>query len=399
MKSGELELSKYDLNPNSNSVVLRLLNQVKHTARSFADRYNLDFENFVRFLNCEENDMKPIIDALISHPGIDVRVLLKSEVAENVNKRFDRNPNVAFMSAEETKKSARIFSRGPESGKKDPFYRYFDTAVRSTSPFRPELIEQLYVADGEPNLEDYYFNNGHFEDQLTLYLGDVNLHWTEADRGQATFKATRFSTSYKLPFIPHTFTSRTYKTGRILAVTYLGPISNPHFLELVGTTQLSQLCNLLESYEELQETSQLSVLTSGSEQKQEISSEKFHSIPLLNKVPDQPNSSINLLHIPRESESVLNSKSTHQWLFNCSDVELRVEWLQLSFRMTPDSSLAIAPETQFKIINLSATDAKLVCFSSKPGEGDPMLQAKRILKSVGPAAISRIQNETCQWFN
>ena len=178
MKSGQLELSKYDLNPNPNSIVLRLLNQVKHTAGSFADRYNLDFENFVRFLNDEENDSKPIINALISHPGIDIRVLLKPDLADRVNETFNRNPDVAVMSAEETNKSARVFSRGPEGGEKNPFYRYFDTAVRSTSPFRPELIEQLYVADGEPNLEDYYFNNGHFEDQLTLYLGDVNLHWT-----------------------------------------------------------------------------------------------------------------------------------------------------------------------------------------------------------------------------
>lgn len=399
MKSHDLELSKYDLNPNPNSIVLRLLNQVKHTARSFADRCDLDFENFVRFLNCEENDTKPIIDALISHPGIDIRVLLKPDLADRVNKMFNRNPDVAAMSAEDTNKSARIFSRGPDNGKKNPFYRYFDTAVRSTSPFRPELIEQLYVADGEPNLEDCYFNNGHFEDQLTLYLGDVNLHWTEIDRGQATFKAARFSTSYKLPFVPHTFTSRSSNTGRILAVTYLGPISNPSFLEMAGGTTLNDLCNFLDGYQESQETNRLPVSVSNFEQNQEISTEKFYSVPLLNNVPDQPSSSIELLYIPRESENVLNSKSTHQWMFNCSDVELKVEWLQSSFNMTPDSSLAIAPETQFKVSNFSASNATLACFSSKPGEGDPMLQAKRILKSVGPAAISRIQNETSQWFN
>ena len=399
MKSGQLELSKYDLNPNPNSIVLRLLNQVKHTARSFADRYNLDFENFVRFLNDEESDAKPIINALISHPGIDIRVLLKPDLADRVNETFNRNPDVAVMSAEETNKSARVFSRGPEGGEKNPFYRYFDTAVRSTSPFRPELIEQLYVADGEPNLEDYYFNNGHFEDQLTLYLGDVNLHWTEIDRGQVTFKATRFSTSYKLPFIPHTFTSRASNTGRILAVTYLGPISNPGFLELARKTPLTELCDLLGSYQELRETSRRPVLASGLGQNEEISTDKFYSKALLDNVPDQPSSSINLLHIPRESESVLNSKSTHQWLFNCSDVELKIEWFKTSFDMKPDSSLAIAPETQFKVSNFSANSAKLACFSSKPGEGDPMLQAKRILKNVGPAAISRIQNETSQWFN
>lgn len=186
MKDNDLKLSKLDLNPNSSAIVLRLLNQAKHTSQSFANAYNLEFENLENFLDDNESDIQPILKSLISHPGIDIRVLFKPEVVEKINIITNRESNVVTMSAENSTLSARIFSRGPSKSSRNPFYRYFDTAVIPTSPLRPELIEQLKFFDGESELEHCYFNNGHFEDQLTLYLGDVNLHWME-NKGRQKF--------------------------------------------------------------------------------------------------------------------------------------------------------------------------------------------------------------------
>ena len=109
MKDHDLKLSKLDLNPNSSAIVLRLLNQAKHTAQSFANAYNLDFENLENFLDDNESDIQPILKSLISHPGIDIRVLFKPEVVEKINIITNRESNVVTMSAENSTLSARIF--------------------------------------------------------------------------------------------------------------------------------------------------------------------------------------------------------------------------------------------------------------------------------------------------
>ena len=399
MKNMGLQFSELDLNPNPSAIVLRLLNQVKHTAQSFADAYNLDFENLESFLNDNESNIQPILESLIAHPGIDVGTLFKPKIADKIKLRTNRETNVAAMSAEDSMLSARIFDRGPSKSSKTPFYKYFDTAVIPGSPFRPELIEQLKFFDGESELESCYFNNGHFEDQLTLYLGNVNLHWIELNRGQRIFKASRFSTSYKLPFVPHTFTSRTHSLGRILAVTYLGPTASRSFQDLIQKNSLNGLCKILENYQVTEESNEPVVLTAGMKPDLINLSEEFQSRLLLGGVIGQPSSTIELLRFPKETKTSLSPKSSHQWFFNCSDVSVRASWDSSDFEFTPNSSIAVSPETLITVSNTSNKNAEIVSFAARSGEGDPMLQAKRILKAAGPSAISRMQNETIQWFN
>ncbi len=399
MKSSGLQFSELDLNPNPSALVLRLLNQVKHTAESFADAYNLDFKNLESFLNDNESTIQPILDSLIAHPGIDIRVLFKPKVAEKIHMITNRESKVVAMSAEDSMLSARIFKRGSSESTKTPFYKYFDTAVMPSSPFRPELIEQLKFFDGESELESCYFNNGHFEDQLTLYLGNVNLHWIELNSGKKIFKASKFDTSYKLPFVPHTFTSRTHSVGRILAVTYLGPIGSRSFQDLIQKNSLDDLCKILENYQATDESNKPVVLTTSTKPNLINLSEEFQATLLLGGVQGQPSSTITLLQFPRETETALSPTANHQWFFNCSNVSIKMSWDFSAFMFTPNSSIAVSPQTLVTVSNTSDKTAEIVSFAARSGEGDPILQAKRILKAAGPSAISRMRNETSQWFN
>lgn len=399
MKDFGLQFSELDLNPNPSAIVLRLLNQVKHTAQSFADAYSLDFENLKSFLDDKECKIHPILESLILHPGIDIRVLFKPKVVERIHRITNRESNVVAMSAEDSMLSARIFERGPSISSKTPFYKYFDTAVIPSSPFRPERIEILKFFDGESELDSCYFNNGHFEDQLTLYLGNVNLHWMEFNSGQRIFKASGLSASYKLPFVPHTFTSRTHSIGQILAVTYLGPIATRSFQELIQKHPLDELCSMLENYQAKEEYDESVVLTADIKPNLVNLSEVFQSTLLLGGVPGQPSSTIELLRFPKETETSLSPTSNHQWFFNCSDVSIQVSWDLSVLELTPNSSIAASPHTSITVSNTSNKNSEIVSFSARSGEGDPMLQAKRILTAAGPNAISRMQNETSQWFN
>jgi hypothetical protein len=306
------------------------------------------------------------------------------------------------MSGDDSRKTARVFNRGPNKDSKTPFYRYFDTATTPNSPFRPELIEPLMFTDGSSDIHRSYFNHGHFEDQMTLFLGDVNLHWLTNSSEQQIFTATQFATSYKLPFIPHTFTSRTEHYARILAVTYLGPIANQEFVSVSKDLTLDKLCELLDAYEpdnNLGADCNSGVVTSEAPITSQFFTGSSLKVQLIDQIPGQPNSSVSLLCLSPKSKLVLSPDLNHQWLFNCSSASVETSWEDGVFDLAPDSSMAVPPMTELKVQNLDNEFLIIACFSVRAGDGDPFLHAKRILNFVGRDAVSRLQHETCQWFD
>lgn len=391
-----------DCSPDAPAIVRRLLNQIKHSAESFASFNNLSLKNVENFIAGAKSDPQPILDALKMHKAVDIRTLLTFEAANKFDTVVVPNPEVITMTAEETKKSARIFSRGPTLEKKIPYYQYFDTAVNPNSPFRPELIEELVTSDGISDIDKSYFNHGHFEDQLTMYLGDVNLHWLDFASNQNRFNAKRFDASYKLPFIPHTFTSRSSELGRILAVTYVGAIADSEFISIFRESSLDELCQMLESYvpaEKSQSNNNLGVITSRPSNEFDLFIEKSERITVLDNIPGQPNATISLLCIKSEQNLDLQPNLNHQWLFNCSDAGTTVNWLNSSFFLGPDCSMSVSPMTQLKFENTNYEPVIIACFSVRQGEGDPKIHARKILYNVGRDAVSRIQSETRQWFD
>ena len=391
-----------DCQSDASAIVRRLLNQIKHTAESFASIHNLEIVNLNNFLSGKVSNPQPILNALVSHPGVDIQTLLNVNSVSNFKAELSQIPKVVTMSGDESRKTARMFNRGPSKESKTPFYRYFDTAVTPTSPFRPELIEPLMFADGSSDIHRSYFNRGHFEDQMTLFLGDVNLHWLTSSSEQQIFAATQFASSYKLPFIPHTFTSRPEHGGRILAVTYLGATANQEFVSFSKDLTLKNLCELLDAYEPINNLGadcNLSVVTSIAPATSQIYSGNSQKVQLIDQIPGQPNSSVSLLCVSPKSELIVPPNLNHQWLFNCSSVSAETSWEDGAFDLVPDSSMAVSPMTELKVQNPNCDLTIIACFSVRAGDGDPFLHAKRILKYVGRDAISRIQHETCQWFD
>jgi len=391
-----------DCQSDASAIVRRLLNQIKHTAESFASIHNLEIVNLNNFLSGSVSNPQPILNALNSHPGVDIQTLLNVNSVSKFKAELSQIPKVVTMSGDESRRTARVFNRGPSKESKTPFYRYFDTAVTPSSPFRPELIEPLMFADGSSDIHRSYFNHGHFEDQMTLFLGDVNLHWLTGSSEQQIFTATQFATSYKLPFIPHTFTSRPEDGGRILAVTYLGATAHQEFVSLSKELTLNNLCDLLDAYEpndNLGAYYDLNVVTSIAPATSKIYSGNSQRVQLIDKIPGQPNSSVSLLCVSPKSELIIPQNLNHQWLFNCSNTSVETSWRIGDFCLASDSSMAVSPMTELKVQNPNCDFAIIACFSVRAGDGDPFLHAKRILKYVGRDAVSRIQHETCQWFD
>lgn len=135
----------------------------------------------------------------------------------------DTDHGVCLMTAENSKKSSRVFSRPDRTGNLTEYYEYRDTAMSRGAPFKPEWIMELRnVSDSEPDNPDVAYNNGHLMHQTTFFIGPVNFYW-EVDGKRYCAEMNTGDSNYITPFVPHSFASRDpEKPGLIIAVTFLG---------------------------------------------------------------------------------------------------------------------------------------------------------------------------------
>ncbi|MDP3696580.1 MAG: hypothetical protein Q8R55_00950, partial [Candidatus Taylorbacteria bacterium] len=206
---------------NIGSVILGLLNGLKHTPQTIGPVLGIDPEKLEGIIQGREPMTKEIEEALITIPGINQRDFYPAEAQHLFPVIDDTNDGVVIFRKDTTEKSRRTISRGPES---IPYYIYADTAMSNLSSFRPEWIKQLYVHDGKraDDLPDWAFNKGHFEHQVTFFIGPVNFHWKDKEGKNYVCQMNTGDTNYIVPFVPHTFTTRRNGEGLILAVTYGG---------------------------------------------------------------------------------------------------------------------------------------------------------------------------------
>ncbi len=137
----------------------------------------------------------------------------------------DTIDGIKHMPAAEARSTARVIPRGLPDGRTVPYFEYWDTAMSRTAPFKPEVVRQLHVVgDSDARNPAVAFNKGHLMHQLTFYVGEVNFYWQIEGEPRCAEMNTGDS-SYVVPFVPHSFTSRNPDTpGYIIAVTSAGPV-------------------------------------------------------------------------------------------------------------------------------------------------------------------------------
>lgn len=141
--------------------------------------------------------------------------------------RDDTDEGAVVQSSQEAKKTSRVFDRKDRYGQFTPYYEYRDAAMSTLGPFKPEWIRELRVpqtnAADDP---DVAYNTGHFNHQLTLFVGPVNLYW-EDDNGKQVAEMNTGDSDYGTPYVPHSFTSRdSEQEAYIMAVTFAGKLES-----------------------------------------------------------------------------------------------------------------------------------------------------------------------------
>ena len=198
----------------------------------------------------EANDLKRTPEALADELGYDLSVVQSVingnsnfDVAKSLLTRMcdkypiafakiwvepnDTDEGVKLMRAQQSKSTARVFSRKNRLGKESSYYEYRDTVMSRTSTFRPEWIKPIRIVNNDaPDNPDVAYNKGHLMHQCTFFIGEVNFYW-EIDGTKYSAEMNTGDSNYITPFVPHSFTSRNPKEpGVIIAVTFGGEVGN-----------------------------------------------------------------------------------------------------------------------------------------------------------------------------
>lgn len=139
--------------------------------------------------------------------------------------RDDTDEGAIIQSNTEAAKTSRVFKRTNGKGELTDYYEYRDAAMSDLGPFRPEWIREIReVTSKDGDDPEIAYNKGHFLHQLTLYVGEVNLHWKDDSGAHTAFMNTGDS-NYGTPYVPHSFTTRDpEKKAYIMAVTFGGKL-------------------------------------------------------------------------------------------------------------------------------------------------------------------------------
>jgi len=199
--------------------ILSEANDLKRTVQSMADDLSIDYEFLQRVVNgdCAKEDTIKVIELIGNTYPIDSSDLML------IND--DCNNGVLYFSADDSKRTSRVFNRINRKNQHTPYYEYRDTAMSKLSPFKPEWIREIrIVSDSNPNNLDVVYNNGHFMHQMTFFVGPVNFYYV-IDGKKYCVQMNTGDSNYITPFIPHSFANRDEsQEAYIVAITFGGDV-------------------------------------------------------------------------------------------------------------------------------------------------------------------------------
>lgn len=396
--AGEIKIAK-----NVGPILRGLLNSVKHTAPSFAKVHNLDTDTLEAVMKGEKQITQEIVDAVEAHSPLNARDLFDPNRRLEFQVVDDTTDGVVTWTPEQMKATQRRFYRGPEQV---PFYDYADTAMSKTSAFRPEWIAELFVNDGEDpdSVPDWAFNKGHFEFQMTYFIGTVNFHWIDKTGKKYVSQMYSEDMNFITPFVPHTFTTREAGEGLILAVTYGGAISSDEFQSGIQAMDLqTYLGKYLQNATELAKggnalpTSAFSgILIRRHDYATIVESEYCASISLMDDVPFQPSTKAEEIFIKQE---VRMHSAAETWGYNIGNSPVLVRWpMGNNATIDPGGSFFAQSNVAYSLSNVGHKQGEVVIMNIKPGEGDPLSELGSIFKFAGKQGLERVHSETMQWF-
>jgi len=384
---------------NVGARVLNLLNGVKRTVDQFTDLYALQGGSLQDIVEGKIAPTPEFLAAFDAHPAVRVGDLYHVSVRDQFPVKDDTVDGVLKVTAKERDKTDRPTFRGLE-GQRDHFYSYRDTAMSETSLFRPEWISEHYVHDGKnPETPDWAFNKGHFEHQVTYFIGPVNFHWIDSNGKKYVKAMDTGDTNYITPFVPHTFTTRKEGEGLILAVTYGGAIATEAYQSEIQQMSLKDYLDSIKSkLPEIRTTLPINdlggVLVNYHGDAKEFEGSSFvHE--LIGNIPFQPHPrALEYLVSDEHPELSDIKRDVERWGYNVGETPVVLRWSGHSKTLNPGDSFFMHPGVEHSIRG----NGKLLVMEIKPEGSDPLEELALINRYTGNRGIERVHSENTQWF-
>lgn len=382
---------------NIGQIILGQLNGIKHTPESFSKKHNISLESLKKVIKNEKAPSEELIKAISNNSPLRLRDLYDLNYKEDFPIVDDTVDGISYISNYDKNSTKRTFYRGLD--KKIPYYDYADTAMTRLSTFRPEWIAERFVFDGSsPNVPDWAFNNGHFEHQMTYFIGEVNFHWKDKDSNKYVWKTKTGDANYIVPFVPHTFSTREEGQGVILAVTYGGGISKEEFKQEIKEYDLEVIISILEkrfnNYDAKILEKNKGVLLAEGRSINPSDKEWGKYFGLIGDVPSQPKSRTERWCLSKPMSRVRYSNDV--WIYNIGNNPYELIWDNNSQIVGPGDSFLVTENTYFSLFVDSYVENLVMNIS--PQESDPWEELNLIHKFSGRDAILRVKEESKLWF-
>lgn len=389
--------------PDVGAVLLRMLNGLKHTPQTISSLLGINPKELEKIIQGKLGLTEEIEEKLISVRGVNQRDFYPSESQYLFPVKDDTEDGVMICRREDTIKSQRTITRGPDQV---PYYIYGDMAMSNLSTIKPEWIKQLFIHDGEnaDDLPDWAFNKGHFEHQITYFIGLVNFYWIDKNGKRHVRKMNTGDTNYIVPFVPHTFTTRKEDEGMILAITYGGAIADPEFSASLSSLDMEEFLKNASERLPVLSSDALKDIEDGIIVSRHFDAavfgEKYKGVTVLHL--DRLNCQFQLLIfelIFQAGYSRSYNIVSDCWGCVIGDSEILFGWgKDQSVWLKPGDSFFIQAGIPHFFEGPVNGEAKLFIVDHEPKSDDPYTELALIEKYAGEEGLRRVHTETTRWY-
>lgn len=389
----------------------RMLDSAKLTPSQASQRWNIPLEELQNVL-AGQPPSKEIEDAIDSTPPLYTGDLYVPEARKHIPFVDNTLEGVVVTHASESDLTRRsLFRRwSKDKGEEIRFhiYDYADTAVArgSTSTIIPERIwEYLVIPQGqEKNLPSGAMNNGHFEQQMTLFIGPVTVYYEGPDKKIEHVHMETGDMEYHVPFVPHTFTKReSQEEGLILATTFRGELGNRDFLaEIKSMSENEYLDKVLEIESKLPQHSSLenAGYTFQKNANTKLVRKGNYVVRTLLNVPEQRETgAVEYSFDKQVARKDLDLKSTAENWGYVFDAPVVLYWGNHQETLAPGSSFFIKGGTPYAIRPLQGNQGRVAVLYVQPGGEDPWNTTALTLRHAGEQGALRIRSNNVRWTN
>jgi len=400
-----------DLDLGFGAEFTRMMDSVKLTPFIAQKILGVDAGHIAAVMAGQEPPSESLEKALDNHPPLYVGDLYALDARKHIPLLDNSIDGVVLVHAHQSDATKRTLYRGPADGTRLVIYDYADTAVLrgSETGIIPERIwEHMIIPEGKEQLAPLWaFNNGHFEQQMTLFIGKVTIHWQDLEGKVHYANMETGDMEYHGPFPSHLFTKREEDEALIVAATYRGALGNREFLdEIKGMNEEEYLTRVRQRLAELKSSGDIPSLSTGSTgfmiQKNgdtPYTTEGVYSVrTLLKDVPFQPGTeALEYTFKQPQANGNLDIKTeSERWGYVLEDP---VRFIANGYNevLEPGSSFYIKPNVPHAIRPVKDNKGKVVVMQVTPGLEDAWNTIALTLEYAGIEGVERIRYNTKQW--